>query len=84
MSAKAIYEGKGKELLNQFLTGEAVKNRFAIVEENVNWNQLVQDHPWLNSQVGRLCFFLLQVILKLINLVLEEAGAKVATKPYLE
>lgn len=36
--------------MNQFLTGEAVKNRFAIVEENVNWNQLVQDHPWLNSQ----------------------------------
>ena len=51
MSAKAIYEGKGKALLNQFLTGEAMKNRFAIVEENVNWNQLVQDNPWLNTQV---------------------------------
>ena len=52
MSAKAIYEGKGKELLNQFLTGEAMKNKFAIVEENVNWSQLVQDNPWLNTQVG--------------------------------
>ena len=51
MSAKAIYEGKGKELLNQFLGGEAVKNKCAIVEENVNWNQLVQDNPWLNTQV---------------------------------
>ena len=51
MSAKAIYEGAGKALLNQFLTGRAMKNRFAIVEESVNWSQLVQDNPWLNEQV---------------------------------
>ena len=51
MSAKAIYEAKGKELLNKFLGDVAMKNRAAFVDEQVNWNQLVQDNPWLTSEV---------------------------------
>ncbi|XP_064614160.1 ATP-citrate synthase-like [Liolophura sinensis] len=50
MSAKAIHEAKGKELLNKFLTNEAAKNRFALVEEDVDWDKLVQQNPWLSSQ----------------------------------
>lgn len=51
MSAKAIYEAKGKELLNKYLTDEAVKNRFAVVTETVNWDTLTADNPWLLTEV---------------------------------
>lgn len=51
MSAKAIYEAKGKDLLNKCLTAEAVKNRFAVVTEAVNWDTLTADNPWLLSEV---------------------------------
>lgn len=51
MSAKAIYEAKGKELLNKYLTDEAAKNRFAVVTETVNWDTLTADHPWLLTEV---------------------------------
>lgn len=50
MSAKAIYEAKGKELLNKYLTDEAAKNRFAVVTETVNWDTLTADHPWLLTE----------------------------------
>lgn len=61
MSAKAIYEAKGKELLNKYLTDEAAKNRFAVVTETVNWDTLTADHPWLLTEVRFTClpvFFL--------------------------
>ena len=51
MSAKAISEAKGKELLNKFLEGTAMINKVATVKGDVNWNQLVADNPWLNEQV---------------------------------
>ena len=51
MSAKAIYEAKGKELLNKYLTDEAVKNRFAVVTETVNGDTLTADNPWLLTKV---------------------------------
>lgn len=54
MSAKAIYEAKGKELLNKYLTDEAAKNRFAVVTETVNWDTLTADHPWLLTEVCHL------------------------------
>ncbi|CAL1547092.1 unnamed protein product [Lymnaea stagnalis] len=50
MSAKAIYEAKGKELLNKFLGDVAMKNRYAFIDENVNWNQIVQENPWLSNE----------------------------------
>lgn len=52
MSAKAIYEAKGKELLNSFLEGASIKNKCAVITEDVNWAQLVEDHPWLNTEVS--------------------------------
>jgi len=57
MSAKAIFEAKGKELLNTHLSGASVKNRFVVVTEDVNWTQLAQDHPWLLTEV--IIFFLM-------------------------
>ncbi|XP_041367223.1 ATP-citrate synthase-like isoform X2 [Gigantopelta aegis] len=50
MSAKAIHEITGKQLLNKFLHGEAVKNNIAEVEEGVNWETLCQENPWLLSE----------------------------------
>lgn len=50
MSAKAISEAKGKELLNCFLDGAAMVNQVASVTVDVNWNQLMADHPWLTTQ----------------------------------
>ena len=51
MSAKAIYEITGKQLLNKFLHGEAVKNNIVEVEEGVNLDSLCQENPWLLSEV---------------------------------
>ena len=58
MSAKAISEAKGKELLNKHLGNVAMKNRFAKVDENINWNQVVQDNAWLTSEVSAAFHFL--------------------------
>ena len=51
MSAKAISEAKGKELLNKFLDESAMLNKVASVNVDVNWNQLIADNPWLNEPV---------------------------------
>lgn len=51
MSAKAVTEAKGKELLNKFLEGTAMINKVATVTVDVNWNQLTADNPWLTEQV---------------------------------
>lgn len=50
MSAKAISEARGKELLNRHLKDEAIKNRVATVTENPNWDGLLQNHPWLLTE----------------------------------
>lgn len=50
MSAKAISEAKGKELLNKFLNG-SVKNKFAIVKEDTDLESLTSQHSWLESEV---------------------------------
>ncbi|XP_059178493.1 ATP-citrate synthase-like isoform X2 [Physella acuta] len=50
MSAKAIYEAKGKELLNKFLGDVAMKNKYVLIDENVNWNQVIQDNIWLSNE----------------------------------
>jgi len=52
MSAKAIREAAGKNLLNKFLTsGAAVKSNFVTVTADTDWTSLEQEHPWLLSQV---------------------------------
>lgn len=51
MSAKAIYEAKGKELLNANLGGTAAKNLYVSVDAKTNWASLPIEHPWLNDKV---------------------------------
>ncbi|XP_059764362.1 ATP-citrate synthase isoform X1 [Balaenoptera ricei] len=53
MSAKAISEQTGKELLYKYIcTTSAIQNRFkyARVTPDTDWAHLLQDHPWLLSQ----------------------------------
>lgn len=55
MSAKAISEQTGKELLYKYIcTTSAIQNRFkyARVTPDTDWAHLLQDHPWLLSQVS--------------------------------
>lgn len=56
MSAKAIREATGKELINKYLEGGietgVAKSRFASVNESTQWNQLLMDHPWLETTVS--------------------------------
>lgn len=52
MSAKAIREATGKDLLNRHLScTSAVRCRFACVTENTDWRELANEHPWLKTQV---------------------------------
>lgn len=58
MSAKAISEATGKGLLNKFLGSSAsvVKSQFAVVDQNSDWQKIVEDHPWLLKEVSILYF----------------------------
>uniref|UniRef100_U5EZ83 ATP-citrate synthase n=1 Tax=Corethrella appendiculata TaxID=1370023 RepID=U5EZ83_9DIPT len=49
MSAKAIREATGKDIINRHIESDsgAAKCRFASVDENTNWNTLADEHPWL-------------------------------------
>lgn len=51
MSAKAISEAKGKELLNRHLKDEAVKNRVVTITEDTNWDEVEQNNQWLFTEV---------------------------------
>jgi len=52
MSAKAIREVAGKDLLNKFLApGVAVKSSVAVVTAETDWTSLVRENPWLSSEV---------------------------------
>lgn len=56
MSAKAISEQTGKEFLFKYIcTSAAVQNRFryAGVTAETDWDRLVQEHPWLLTEVRR-------------------------------
>lgn len=51
MSAKAISEATGKDIINRNLdpSTAAAKCRFAAVKEDTKWADLVQSEPWLES-----------------------------------
>ena len=52
MSAKAIQEATGKNLLNKFLASDVTsKSKFAIVTLDTDWDSLMLDHPWLSTEV---------------------------------
>ncbi|GFS36175.1 ATP-citrate synthase [Nephila pilipes] len=48
MSAKAIREATGKSLLTKYLCSSSViKCQFAVVDDNSDWQQVVEENPWL-------------------------------------
>jgi len=53
MSAKAVREASGKDLINRNLPvgTAAVKCQFASVTEGVDWTELLLKNPWLKTQV---------------------------------
>ncbi|XP_026472785.1 ATP-citrate synthase-like [Ctenocephalides felis] len=51
MSAKAIREATGKDLLNRHLpAGSAAFCKFASVDESTSWGELESAHPWIKTQ----------------------------------
>jgi ATP citrate (pro-S)-lyase len=52
MSAKAIREATGKNLINKHLSGEtaAVQCRFASVDPDTKFAELVANNPWLKTE----------------------------------
>lgn len=51
MSAKAIYEAKGKSLLNAALSGVIAQNKFVPVNASTDWSQVERENPWLHETV---------------------------------
>uniref|UniRef100_A0A1L8E0T3 ATP-citrate synthase n=1 Tax=Nyssomyia neivai TaxID=330878 RepID=A0A1L8E0T3_9DIPT len=51
MSAKAIREASGKDLINKYLApgSNAAKCNFVSVDETTNWDHLVTSNPWLQT-----------------------------------
>lgn len=55
MSAKAITEVSGKDILNRHLNTHgagAATCRFATVNSTTDWSKLAVDHPWLLTTVS--------------------------------
>ena len=55
MSAKAIREASGKDILNRHLNNHGAgvaKCNFASVDMQTDWTQLTVDHPWLLKTVS--------------------------------
>lgn len=54
MSARAIWEATGKSLINRNLnySNGVAKCRFAVYDQSVPWNQLVEQEPWLETEVN--------------------------------
>ena len=51
MSTKAIYEAAGKQLLNKYLDATAAECRCVNVDANTNWDELVRNNRWLETEV---------------------------------
>lgn len=52
MSAKAIREATGKDIINRHLSSDtaAVKCKFASVNPDTKFSDLVNDNPWLKTE----------------------------------
>ncbi|XP_063985408.1 ATP-citrate synthase [Diachasmimorpha longicaudata] len=52
MSAKAIREATGKDLINRKLANgtKAAKCRFVQIDETTNWNTAIAENPWLSTE----------------------------------
>lgn len=58
MSAKAIREATGKDILNRLLDSSAgaAKCQFAAVNSETNWDHLRTTHPWVETTVCKKLF----------------------------
>lgn len=56
MSAKAISEATGKDIINRNLSTNtaAAKCRYASVNENTKFADLVAENPWLKTEVSKI------------------------------
>lgn len=54
MSAKAIYEAKGKSLLNAALKGVIAENKFVSVNADTDWTRIGLENQWLTETVSSL------------------------------
>lgn len=63
MSAKAIREATGKDIINRLLEKNTftAKCTFASVDENTNWEQLATENPWLKTSVSNCLLDLLKL-----------------------
>lgn len=52
MSTKAIYEVTGKQLLNKHLASTAVESRCVNIDVDTDWNAVVTNNSWLQTEVG--------------------------------
>lgn len=52
MSAKAIFEAKGKSLLNVALGGVISENKFVSVTGDTDWGKIKSDNSWLSNTVS--------------------------------
>lgn len=50
MSAKAISEAKGKQLLAKYLSSTIAPVQAANFSKGVSWDMLVSSNPWMTSQ----------------------------------
>ena len=52
MSAQAVLEGTGKDLINRKLPPgtSAVKCRFVMITEQTSWTEVVDKNPWLQTE----------------------------------
>lgn len=66
MSAKAIREATGKDILNRLLDGKsgAAQCRFASVTPETNWGKLVDENQWLLNTVS---IFFVYKLLKIVR-----------------
>lgn len=62
MSTKAIYEATGKKLLNKYLGSTAAECRCVSVDANTNWNELIANNPWLESEVRKSRILLISTV----------------------
>ena len=51
MSTKAIYEATGKKLLNKYLGSITAECRCVSIDINTDWNQVITDNTWLQTEV---------------------------------
>lgn len=53
MSARAIWEATGKDLINRNLPDSSIANkcRFAVYDGSSSWEQLIEKEPWLQTEV---------------------------------